>query len=65
MEEIRELFEESFPEKWERSFREFISVDPNNEHTRVNLKSQSVIKAETWRHILFHRNVFHCFSRFR
>lgn len=51
--------------KCEREFRRFISINPHSLRTRNNLKSMTVIKAETLRHLLFYRNKIHSFSRFR
>lgn len=64
MAEFDDYFEDHFP-KFSRSFRKLISVDPTSQRTLENLKSQTAIKAEMLRHILFHPNIIHCFSRFR
>ncbi|KAG5677644.1 hypothetical protein PVAND_007385 [Polypedilum vanderplanki] len=48
-----------------RSFHRLISIDPEAHRTRENLKSLTVIKAETLRHLLFYPYTIHCFSRFR
>lgn len=63
-------FEEYFPghtfkSKCHRNLRRFLSIDQNGYRTKENLKSLTVIKAETLRHLLFYRNKIHCFSRFR
>lgn len=65
-----DLFDEYFPGeslkvRCHRQFRRIISVDPNGYRTRSNLKSLTVIKAETLRHLLFYRNKIHCYSRLR
>lgn len=58
-------FKEYFPNTIEQQLRRLISIDPRSERTQKNLKSMTVIKAETIRHLLFHPNKFHCFSSFR
>lgn len=68
--EIESYFEDNFPgnsvfARFRRRFRKFISVDPSSQHTKNHFKSVTVVKTETLRHILFHRNYVHCFSRFR
>lgn len=70
MDEIENYFEETFPGKGVyarcvRSLQKFISVDPNSLLTKNHLKSFTIIKAETLRHLVLHRNVIHRFSRFR
>lgn len=70
MNEIENYLEEIFPgsgfiARSKRNFRKFISVDSESLLTKNHLKSLTVIKAETLRHLLFHGNVIHCFSRFR
>lgn len=63
-------FEEYFPGdsfklRCQRNFHRCLSVDPIGLRTTDNLKSMTVIKAETLRHLLFYRYKIHCFSRFR
>lgn len=49
----------------ERKIRRFISINPDSRRVSKKMKSSTVIKAETLRHLLFYRNKIHCFSRFR
>lgn len=56
---------ESLKSRCHRKLRRFFSIDLNGYRTRENLKSLTVIKAETLRHLLFYRNIIHCFSQFR
>jgi uncharacterized protein with von Willebrand factor type A (vWA) domain len=48
-----------------RNFLKFISIDPLNIRTWEYLRSTDVINAEIVRHIIFHHNVIHYYSRFR
>lgn len=68
--EIESYLKETFPgesvlARCKRRFLKFISIDPESVRTKSLLKSLAVTKAETLRHLLFHRNVIHCLSRFR
>lgn len=70
MNKIDNYFEVHFPgdgllSRWRRAFYRFISVDSTSFLTKRHFKSSTVIKAETLRHLLFHRNIIHYFSRFR
>jgi hypothetical protein len=48
-----------------RNWQQFVSVDLESRDTKNQLKSSTVIRNETLRHAQFHRNVIHCYSRFR
>lgn len=77
MSEIENYFLENFPgndllTRFNRWRVKLITLEcyetrkvPASSHTRNQLQSSTATKAEALRHLLFHHNVIHCFSRFR